>query len=113
VPVGNVYALLAEHRRDVFPDGLFAKVIACERGGPLVRRRWIASVRVLHLGTRVRGQRGTGGKPTEPTAQSHRWAPVVGEMVVWRFVVVRRQRMPSPIAHPTRATGTGRWASAG
>jgi Transposase DDE domain/Transposase domain (DUF772) len=47
VPAGSVYALLAEHRREVFPDGLFADLFPSGRGRPSVPAEVIASVLVL------------------------------------------------------------------
>src|SRR6266567_613374 len=47
VPAGSVYAFLAEHRREVFPDGLFADLFASGRGRPSVPAEVIASVLVL------------------------------------------------------------------
>jgi hypothetical protein len=47
VPVGSVYAFLAEHRREVFPDGLFADLFPSGRGRPSVPAEVIASVLVL------------------------------------------------------------------
>jgi hypothetical protein len=47
VPAGSVYALLAEHRREVFPDGLFADLFPSGRGRPSVSAEVIASVLVL------------------------------------------------------------------
>ena len=47
VPAGTVYAFLAEHRGDVFPDGLFADLFPSGRGRPSVPAEVIASVLVL------------------------------------------------------------------
>ena len=47
VPAGSVYAFLAEHRRAVFPDGLFADLFPSWRGRPSVPGDVIASVLVL------------------------------------------------------------------
>ena len=47
VPAGSVYAFLAEHRREVFPDGLFADLFPSGRGRPSVPAEVIASVLVL------------------------------------------------------------------
>jgi hypothetical protein len=47
VPAGSVYAFLAEHRREVFPDGLFADLFSSGRGRPSVPAEVIASVLVL------------------------------------------------------------------
>jgi Transposase DDE domain/Transposase domain (DUF772) len=47
VPVGSVYAFLAEHRGEVFPDGLFADLFPSGRGRPSVPGEVIASVLVL------------------------------------------------------------------
>jgi len=47
VPAGSVYALLAEHRGVVFPDGLFADLFPSGRGRPSVPAEVIASVLVL------------------------------------------------------------------
>ena len=47
VPAGGVYAFLAEHRGQVFPDGLFADLFPSGRGRPSVPGEVIASVLVL------------------------------------------------------------------
>ena len=47
MPAGGVYAFLAEHRRQVFPDGLFADLFPSGRGRPSVPAEVIASVLVL------------------------------------------------------------------
>jgi hypothetical protein len=47
VPAGSVYAFLAEHRGEVFPDGLFADLFPSGRGRPSVPGEVIASVLVL------------------------------------------------------------------
>jgi transposase len=47
VPAGSVYAFLAEHRGDVFPDGMFTDLFPSGRGRPSVPAQVIASVLVL------------------------------------------------------------------
>lgn len=47
VPAGSVYAFLAEHRRRVFPDELFADLFGSGRGRPSVPADVIATVMVL------------------------------------------------------------------
>jgi transposase len=47
VPAGSVYAFLAEHRDEVFPDGLFTDLFPSGRGRPSVPGAVIASVLVL------------------------------------------------------------------
>ncbi|MEH1130852.1 IS1182 family transposase [Micromonospora sp. CPCC 206061] len=47
VPAGSVYAFLAEHRGEVFPNGLFADLFRSGRGRPSVPGEVIASVLVL------------------------------------------------------------------
>jgi hypothetical protein len=47
VAPGSVYGFLAEHRREVFPDGLFADLFPSGRGRPSVPAEVIASVLVL------------------------------------------------------------------
>ena len=47
VPAGSVYGFLAEHRREVFPDGMFADLFRSGRGRPSVPGAVIASVLVL------------------------------------------------------------------
>jgi transposase len=47
VAAGSVYAFLAEHRREVFPDGMFADLFRSGRGRPSVPGEVIASVLVL------------------------------------------------------------------
>jgi hypothetical protein len=47
VPVGSVFAFLAQHRAEIFPDGLFADLFPSGRGRPSVPGDVIASVLVL------------------------------------------------------------------
>jgi hypothetical protein len=47
VPAGSVYAFLAEHRVEVFPDAMFADLFVSSRGRPSVPGPVIASVLVL------------------------------------------------------------------
>jgi hypothetical protein len=47
VPAGSVYGFLAGHRREVFPDGLFADLFPSGRGRPSVPAEVIAAVLVL------------------------------------------------------------------
>lgn len=47
VPVGSVYALLAEHRHRLFPDDMFVDLFPTRRGRPSVPADVIASVMVL------------------------------------------------------------------
>jgi hypothetical protein len=47
VPAGSVYALLAEHRDVLFPDGMFADLFPSGRGRPSLPGAVIASVLVL------------------------------------------------------------------
>ena len=47
VPAGSVYAFLADHRGQVFPDGLFADLFPSGRGRPSVPGDVIASVLLL------------------------------------------------------------------
>jgi IS5 family transposase len=47
VPAGSVYAFLAEHRGEVFADGMFADLFPSGRGRPSVPGEVIASVLVL------------------------------------------------------------------
>lgn len=50
VPEGSVHAFLATHRRELFPDDLFADLFPSERGRPSVPADVIAAVMVLqHL----------------------------------------------------------------
>jgi transposase len=47
VPEGSVYAFLADHRRDLFPDELFADLFPSGRGRPSVPADQVATVIVL------------------------------------------------------------------
>jgi hypothetical protein len=47
VPAGSVYAFLAEHRREVFPDDMFADLFPSGRGRPSIPGEVIASILVL------------------------------------------------------------------
>jgi hypothetical protein len=47
VAEGSVYAFLADHRRDLFPDELFADLFPSGRGRPSVPADQVATVMVL------------------------------------------------------------------
>jgi IS5 family transposase len=47
VPAGSVYAFLAEHRREVFPDEMFADLFSSGRGRPSVPADVIATTMLL------------------------------------------------------------------
>ncbi len=47
LPAGSVFAFLAEHRRELFPDEMFADLFPSGRGRPSVPAEVIASVIVL------------------------------------------------------------------
>jgi hypothetical protein len=47
VEAGSVYAFLADHRKDLFPDELFADLFASGRGRPSVPADRVATVMVL------------------------------------------------------------------
>ena len=47
VPAGSVYAFLAEHRRRLFPDAMFADLFPSHRGRPSVPADVVATVMVL------------------------------------------------------------------
>src|SRR5215217_5570730 len=47
LPSGSVYAFLAEHRRELFPDALFADLFPSHLGRPSVPADVVASVLVL------------------------------------------------------------------
>ena len=47
LPAGGVYAFLAEHRRELFPDALFADLFPSPLGRPSVPADVVASVLVL------------------------------------------------------------------
>lgn len=47
VPAGSVFALLAEHREVLFPDGMFVDLFPSGRGRPSLPGAVIASVLVL------------------------------------------------------------------
>ena len=47
VDAGSVYGFLADHRKDLFPDELFADLFACGRGRPSVPADQVATVMVL------------------------------------------------------------------
>ena len=47
VPAGSVYAFLADHRRVLFPDGMFADLFTSANGRPSVPADVVASVIVL------------------------------------------------------------------
>jgi hypothetical protein len=40
VPAGGVYAFLADHRRVLFPDGMFADCLPRRTGGRACPRMW-------------------------------------------------------------------------
>ena len=47
VPAGSVFAFLAEHRRELFPDSFTADLFTSRRGGRRCRPTWSGSVLVL------------------------------------------------------------------
>jgi hypothetical protein len=47
VPEGSVYAFLADHRSELFPDQLFADLFPSGRGRPSVPAEMVATVMVL------------------------------------------------------------------
>src|SRR3954451_10081112 len=47
LPSGSVYAFLAEHRRELFPDAMFADLFPSPRGRPSVPADVVAVVLVL------------------------------------------------------------------
>ena len=47
VPDGSVEAFLADHRRELFPDVLFADLFPSERGRPSIPADVVATVMVL------------------------------------------------------------------
>ncbi len=47
VPEDSVHAFLADHRRDLFPDDMFADLFASGRGRPSVPADVVATVMVL------------------------------------------------------------------
>ncbi len=47
LPSGSVYAFLAEHRRELFPDALFADLFPSHLGRPSVPADVVAAVLVL------------------------------------------------------------------
>jgi hypothetical protein len=46
---GSVYAFLADHRKDLFPDELFAELFPSGRGRPSVPADQVATVMVLQV----------------------------------------------------------------
>ena len=49
VPAGSVYGFLADHRRELFPDELFADLFPSGRGRPSVPADVVATVMVLQV----------------------------------------------------------------
>jgi hypothetical protein len=47
VPEGSMFAFLAEHRRDVFPDGEFEDLFPSGKGRPSIPASVMASILVL------------------------------------------------------------------
>src|SRR3954467_4172969 len=47
LPSGSVYAFLADHRRELFPDAMFADLFPSSRGRPSVPADVVAAVLVL------------------------------------------------------------------
>src|ERR1700712_24735 len=47
LPSGSVYAFLAEHRRELFPDAMFADLFPSDLGRPSVPADVVAAVLVL------------------------------------------------------------------
>jgi hypothetical protein len=49
VPDGSVHGLLADHRRELVPDELFADLFGSDRGRPWVPADQVATVMVLQV----------------------------------------------------------------
>ena len=80
LPSGSVYAFLAEHRRELFPDAMFADLFPSHLGRPSVPADVVAAVLVLQAlegrSDREAAEALTsicGGRP-RPGYRSGRWA---------------------------------------
>src|SRR3954454_13463127 len=73
LPPGSVYAFLAEHRRELFPDALFADLFPSPLGRPSVPGDVVAAVLVLQA---LEGR--SDREATEALPFDLRWKPACG-----------------------------------
>src|SRR3954449_5571848 len=73
LPPGSVYAFLAEHRRELFPDELFADLFPSPLGRPSVPADVVAAVLVLQA---LEGR--SDREATEALTFDLRWKGAVG-----------------------------------
>jgi DDE family transposase/transposase-like protein DUF772 len=108
VPAGSVYAFLAEHRGQVFPEGLFADLFPSSLGRPSVPGEVIASVLVLQTLQHL-----SDGEAMDALRCDIRWKVACGlpidhegfhptTLVVWRNRL-RRSDRPERIFEAVRA----------
>src|SRR3954463_12481466 len=73
LPQGSVYAFLAEHRRELFPDAMFSDLFPSSLGRPSVPADVVAAVLVLQA---LEGRSDRGGAEALPFALA--WRPACG-----------------------------------
>src|SRR3954452_17617725 len=73
LPPGSVYAFLAEHRRELFPDAMFADLFPSRLGRPSVPGDVVASVLVLQA-----LERRADREAAEALTFDRRWKAAVG-----------------------------------
>ena len=121
VKPGSVFGFLAEHRRRLFPDELFADLFPSGRGRPSVPADVMASVIVLQT---LHGL--SDAETTEAVTFDLRWKAAIGwpltqaafhdtTLTYWRRRLGRSTSSPTAPTAPARPSknsirlGTGRW----
>ncbi len=114
---GSVFALLAEHRRELFPDELFADLFPSGRGRPSVPADVMATVimlQALHgLSDSECHRRRVGGSQPMSSSASFRWSAALCCLARCRPLTGHSgPAVVTPLTHPyptvaSRRTGCG------
>src|SRR4051794_10110379 len=118
LPSGSVFAFLAEHRRELFPDAAFADLFPSPLGRPSVPAEVVASVLVLQALEALSDR-----DAVEALTFDLRWKAAVGwpvdrpgfhptVLTLWRRWLARSQR-PQRIFDPPRGGGAAPRALSG
>src|SRR3712207_5004860 len=118
LPPGSVYAFLAEHRRQLFPDAMFADLFPSSLGRPSVPADVVASVLVLQA---LEGR--SDREAVEALTFDLRWKAACGlpitaagfhptVLTYWRRRLAAPGR-PGPVFHAPPAVGAGTGAFTG
>src|SRR4051812_43389016 len=107
LPPGSVYAFLAEHRRELFPDALFADLFPSPRGRPSEPADVVAAVLVLQA---LEGR--SDREAVEALTFDLRWKAAcgwpVGAAAFHATVLTYWRRRLAPSTRPDRLFDAGR-----